>query len=1289
MRFVETDQWKIQFTHTPFRSKQKRPRPRHQDFQFSTTPPPVHSVDRNAIFPLSATSPFLFDVHTPFPGVQRPANRLAVTLKLRESQGDDRRTEADVIDDNTVVHEMRSSSIPLRVAGGYQWGEAITDTLRRSRQQRMDGLAGVERELERIKTTHFDRTSHARPPDRASSSPQTSRSFTRQTEPNFAQTLPAQFVPPLHLSTTSPEPDRPKQLTRPDSTRRAVMVMAALSLDDIAPGAKSVHPPKANTNRSPVEPEPKQDTPQPTKPVEAPTPSLPRVNTEDWLSLGNETPSMHQHTNSDTHFDTSFTSDLSTDPLMRRRTLDAGTGEESEERPAEPHSDSEEIPSLPSPSEQHSPPAPQRTVSPIVLDPDSPPHSPDLTIERAAQIVKDFEFKGIQSLARPLSSLVRPVSAETRTSSVEPADDIPNAESDHRQEASTPEVSLADDASDSDPEYEGGHRRTTPSDPATSARPQHLSKRQRRADEESRRSADRKSRLDRLRASGEEISAAQQARFKSHEHSGVFSKLKHAMDLVEDEKRARKERRERLLSIGRNASKSPASRGTRKGHKKTPKKRQHTNTAPPPNPNVQHTFTQTDYAVSDYISFDTSSLRYSQPQTPQGMSRSLRLSSRQSYTRPLRNSAQLTKTTPFPSPRPDDTQFVRSLRPLNKFLFDFHVDPPYNPNSAVHTDDKQTRTIPQQTQPGIVSLHAPCPIGQDAADHTVEEIDRNYPPSSVYALRWAKTGSEEPLGRSQRPSSHLDRRRVSFQASSPNRPRNKSATVASRDTAHKHPLRPAVTPSSIPTNSKVPPLLMLTSTQHSIARSPTNTSLHTSPTYSSPTQERAYFPLQTPPRIRQSPTLPPKPLHTPVSTPQSSTRLSISQSMQNRHGAFSTVPLSTSHIIPHTREQAVGLSDYREHLLPRQNQTSPSPQRAPSSQPSRSGSALDDAIIIPESPSDVDTLFVLQFGPLSRPQTLSADDSVVIRVPGEMAFDLDKSLEKAKKRIVLDEIELINICDYVIEILLEESTVTSLSSPITICGDIHGQFYDLMQLFNMGGEVPHTKYVFMGDYVDRGSYSLECFTLLTCLKARYPERIFMLRGNHESRQVSSSYGYKDQCLAQYGNAQLWNKCMDLFDCLPIAALIDERVMCVHGGLSPEVKTIDQIRLIQRCQEVPQVGAFSDLMWSDPDESVDGWQQSPRGAGYYFGQKVSKEFNELNGLSLVCRAHQLVMEGYKYSFPDESLVTVWSAPNYCYRCGNIASILQLDEQLSTHFILFSEVPDSKRETPERQPVSYFL
>ncbi|KAK2964911.1 putative Serine/threonine-protein phosphatase 6 catalytic subunit [Blattamonas nauphoetae] len=306
-----------------------------------------------------------------------------------------------------------------------------------------------------------------------------------------------------------------------------------------------------------------------------------------------------------------------------------------------------------------------------------------------------------------------------------------------------------------------------------------------------------------------------------------------------------------------------------------------------------------------------------------------------------------------------------------------------------------------------------------------------------------------------------------------------------------------------------------------------------------------------------------------------------------------------------------------------------------------------------------------------------------------MGFDLEKNLEKSRNKVSLEELDFITLCDYVIEILLEEATVETLSSPVTICGDIHGQFFDLLQLFKMGGEVPHTKYIFMGDYVDRGNYSLETLTLLLCLKARYPDRIFLLRGNHETRQISGSYGFFDDCMKRYGNVLPWMKCMELFDCLPIAALVDDRVLCVHGGLSPDIRTIDQIRLIPRRLEVPQSGAFSDLMWSDPDELVDTWSPSPRGAGYLFGERVAQEFTEMNGISLVCRAHQLVMDGYKYSFTNESLVTVWSAPNYCYRCGNIASILQLSEQLSTHYILFSEVPDSKRETPERQAVPYFM
>jgi len=296
-------------------------------------------------------------------------------------------------------------------------------------------------------------------------------------------------------------------------------------------------------------------------------------------------------------------------------------------------------------------------------------------------------------------------------------------------------------------------------------------------------------------------------------------------------------------------------------------------------------------------------------------------------------------------------------------------------------------------------------------------------------------------------------------------------------------------------------------------------------------------------------------------------------------------------------------------------------------------------------------------------------------------------MEKASKCQALDEKEIRKLCQMGKNVLFEEANCQPVQSPVTVCGDIHGQFYDLLELFRTGGELPGTSYVFLGDYVDRGYFSLETFTLLLLYKVLYPDRIVLLRGNHESRQITQVYGFYDECTQKYGNSNVWVACCQVFDMLPLAATIDNRIFCVHGGLSPEINNPLQINKLKRNQEIPQEGAFCDLMWADPEE-VDGWATSARGAGWLFGESVTKEFCHVNGMELVARAHQLVQDGYKYMF-DEMLVTVWSAPNYCYRCGNLASILQFDSEMAREFKIFEAEPENERHVPERAASAYFL
>lgn len=292
--------------------------------------------------------------------------------------------------------------------------------------------------------------------------------------------------------------------------------------------------------------------------------------------------------------------------------------------------------------------------------------------------------------------------------------------------------------------------------------------------------------------------------------------------------------------------------------------------------------------------------------------------------------------------------------------------------------------------------------------------------------------------------------------------------------------------------------------------------------------------------------------------------------------------------------------------------------------------------------------------------------------------DLDKCLEMVKRGELLPPHTIKFICKKASELLLKESNVREIAAPVTIVGDIHGQFYDLLEMLKITGEAPETNFLFLGDFVDRGYYSVEVISYLLCLKVRYPDRVTLIRGNHESRRTTMTYGFYQECMTKYQDPKVWQYLTDLFDFMPLAALVNGEIFATHGGLSPLMHTLDQIRVINRFQEIPYEGLICDLMWSDPEADLEGFAVSTRGASFVFGEDVADRFMQINNLSFLFRAHQLCQEGYQVLWGK--LATVWSAPNYCYRMGNLAAVCELDQNLSRHFNVFDAAPASARPPP---------
>jgi serine/threonine-protein phosphatase PP1 catalytic subunit len=240
--------------------------------------------------------------------------------------------------------------------------------------------------------------------------------------------------------------------------------------------------------------------------------------------------------------------------------------------------------------------------------------------------------------------------------------------------------------------------------------------------------------------------------------------------------------------------------------------------------------------------------------------------------------------------------------------------------------------------------------------------------------------------------------------------------------------------------------------------------------------------------------------------------------------------------------------------------------------------------------------------------------------------------------------------------LLAEPSVLDLDGPLNVCGDIHGQFRDLLRIFHAGRFNSETRYLFLGDYVDRGDQSLEVICLLLAMKLRYPSNVYLLRGNHESPEMTESFGFLDECIAKL-DSDLYPLFLSVFCCLPIAAVINECVFCVHGGLSPLINSIDEIRAIDRPADIPEDGLLADLLWSDPCPTTDDWGPNARGETFTWGPFAAERFMEDNGLIGIIRAHQVASEGYEYPFePDRRVVTIFSAPAYAQRYTNCGAFV---------------------------------
>ncbi|KAI3775967.1 hypothetical protein L1987_45727 [Smallanthus sonchifolius] len=302
-----------------------------------------------------------------------------------------------------------------------------------------------------------------------------------------------------------------------------------------------------------------------------------------------------------------------------------------------------------------------------------------------------------------------------------------------------------------------------------------------------------------------------------------------------------------------------------------------------------------------------------------------------------------------------------------------------------------------------------------------------------------------------------------------------------------------------------------------------------------------------------------------------------------------------------------------------------------------------------------------------------------------------------RRQFFLDCNEIADLCDCSERVFSSEPSVLQLRAPIKIFGDLHGQFGDLMRLFDeygspsTAGDIAYIDYLFLGDYVDRGQHSLETICLLLALKVEYPQNVHLIRGNHEAADINALFGFRIECIERMGERDgiwVWHRINRLFNWLPLAALIEKKIICMHGGIGRSINHVEQIENLQRpiTMEAGSI-VLMDLLWSDPTEndSVEGLRPNARGPGLVtFGPDRVMEFCNNNDLQLIVRAHECVMDGFE-RFAQGHLITLFSATNYCGTANNAGAILVLGRDLVVVPKLIHPLPpaiSSPETSPER-------